>query len=151
MFDKRQLATVLAALRYWQREGLMNGGHEQDIATDGGTVTPLSKEEIDSQCETINRDDLFRYLDLSTGHLSAETRDWLTEATPSYSPCSSITIAQYEYGWFISIPANDESIDDLEVPDDLKSVLRYARNIGCDVVRLDADGIGADGLPVFED
>ncbi|MGA8763805.1 MAG: hypothetical protein WB562_13150 [Candidatus Sulfotelmatobacter sp.] len=52
--DRRELATVLAALRYWQREGLMSGGHEQDIATDAGELEPMKAEEIDALCERLN-------------------------------------------------------------------------------------------------
>lgn len=52
--NPRELATVLAALRYWQREGLMSAGHEQDVATDGGTLQPLSADEIDTLCEELN-------------------------------------------------------------------------------------------------
>lgn len=51
---KRELATILAALRYWQREGLMSGGHEQDIADDGGTLRPMTAEEIDRLCVRLN-------------------------------------------------------------------------------------------------
>ncbi len=53
-FDARQLATVLAALRFWQREGLAAGGHEHDIASDGGALTPLTYDEINALCEEIN-------------------------------------------------------------------------------------------------
>jgi len=53
-FDKRKTATILAALRYWQREGLMSSGHEQDIATDDDTLQSLSRPEIDVLCEQIN-------------------------------------------------------------------------------------------------
>lgn len=52
--DHRQLSTVLAALRFWQREGAMSGGHEQDIADDGGTIEQLTPDEIDTLCEEIN-------------------------------------------------------------------------------------------------
>jgi hypothetical protein len=52
--NNRELATVLAALRYWQREGLMSAGHEQDIATDGDTFEPLNAEDIDALCERLN-------------------------------------------------------------------------------------------------
>src|SRR5688572_19376163 len=31
-----ETATILAASRYWQREGLMSAGHEQEIASDMG-------------------------------------------------------------------------------------------------------------------
>lgn len=51
----RERACVLAALRYWQREGLMSSGGEQDIATSGGGVLePLSEEEIDDLAERLN-------------------------------------------------------------------------------------------------
>lgn len=50
----RELATVLAALRYWQREGLMSSGVEHDIADDGGIWKPLGVEEIDDLCERLN-------------------------------------------------------------------------------------------------
>jgi hypothetical protein len=51
----RDLGTILAALRYWQREGLHSGGAEHDIASDGGGLFPLDAEEIDELCERINR------------------------------------------------------------------------------------------------
>jgi hypothetical protein len=52
--ESRELATVLAALRYWQREGIHSGGHEQDIAADGDTIKPLTADEIDALCERLN-------------------------------------------------------------------------------------------------
>ena len=52
--DERELATILAALRYWQREGLMSFGHEQDIATDGDSINALNAEDIDALCESLN-------------------------------------------------------------------------------------------------
>jgi hypothetical protein len=51
LFTHRETATILAALRYWQREGRMSAGHEQDIAADAGPV--LSAAEIDSLCEKV--------------------------------------------------------------------------------------------------
>ena len=48
-----ELATVLAALRYWQRHRPSNP-ELHDIATDGGTLTPLDAEDIDALCERIN-------------------------------------------------------------------------------------------------
>ena len=55
-----ELCTVLAALRYWQRNGAWKSGRdritvdEYDIASDGGTLTPLDAEEIDDLCERLN-------------------------------------------------------------------------------------------------
>lgn len=54
--NPRAFATVLAALRYWQREGLFSDGAEQDIATDGG-IPPMSADEIDVLCEELNQQD----------------------------------------------------------------------------------------------
>ena len=58
----REFATMLAAIRYWQREGLSSDKYgelatpepENDIATDGGTHEPLDENEIDELCESIN-------------------------------------------------------------------------------------------------
>jgi hypothetical protein len=52
--DDAEHATVLAALRYWQREGLMSSGHEGDIATQGGTMSMMQPNEIDELCERLN-------------------------------------------------------------------------------------------------
>jgi hypothetical protein len=54
--SERETATILAALRYWQREGLMSAGAEQDVASDGERFQALSAEEIDTLCERINCD-----------------------------------------------------------------------------------------------
>ena len=52
----RQLGTVLAALRLWQRK--MKNHLEDpfllDIATDGGILGTLDEREIDELCERLN-------------------------------------------------------------------------------------------------
>lgn len=54
-FDRWELATILAALRYWQREGLRGDPKaELDIASDGQTLTPMTPEEIDRLCARLN-------------------------------------------------------------------------------------------------
>lgn len=64
--DRREFATVLAALRLWQRllpETLTDEQRaarlspEWDIATDGGTLTPLQPDEVDRLCLALNGDD----------------------------------------------------------------------------------------------
>lgn len=54
--DRRELSTALAALRYWQRLAFAQDerGPEDDIASDGGTISILDPEEIDDLCERIN-------------------------------------------------------------------------------------------------
>ena len=52
--DDRQLATILAALRYWQSPGSIGRLQYMDIATGGGTCEPLDEPEIDILCEDLN-------------------------------------------------------------------------------------------------
>lgn len=57
--DGRELATILAALRFHQDENLPAGREIpdqaiKDIATDGGSVKPLDFKEVDRLCERIN-------------------------------------------------------------------------------------------------
>lgn len=52
--DARSVATILAALRFWQRMGLDTGRLEQEIATDSGAFSMMTAAEIDELCETIN-------------------------------------------------------------------------------------------------
>lgn len=58
---RRQTATTLAALRYWQRQlikdqlAILASDEWQQIATDGGKVQPLEAKQIDVLCERINK------------------------------------------------------------------------------------------------
>jgi EAL domain-containing protein (putative c-di-GMP-specific phosphodiesterase class I) len=59
--DHRELATILAALRFHQDENLQGGGPipdkaVEDIATDGGTLKPLDSQEIERLCQRLNLD-----------------------------------------------------------------------------------------------
>ena len=56
---QRELATILAALRFHQEENLQGGLNIptpfiQEIATDGGLFKPLSFEEVASLCQRLN-------------------------------------------------------------------------------------------------
>ena len=53
-FDKREIGTILAALRVWQRTFSTRHLAEYDIATNGGTLKPLAASEVDALCERIN-------------------------------------------------------------------------------------------------
>ncbi|MFC1805485.1 hypothetical protein ACFL09_00705 [Planctomycetota bacterium] len=57
--SKRELATILAALRFHQAENLQSTDEIaddaiRDIATDSGMLEPLSPDEIDELCEQLN-------------------------------------------------------------------------------------------------
>lgn len=55
-FGSSELATVIAALRFWQRQGNIDTVPEWDIATDGGEVSVLDNADIDALCEALNGD-----------------------------------------------------------------------------------------------
>jgi len=50
--NKRETATVLAALRMWQKPH--TNAELESIATDDGTIEQLRSDEIDALCERIN-------------------------------------------------------------------------------------------------
>lgn len=54
--SERERDTILAALRYWQREGLQSDGFERKIAENSrtGDDAALTGDEIDYLCEQIN-------------------------------------------------------------------------------------------------
>lgn len=53
-FTNRETATILAALRFWQREGVGFDYSEDDIASNGGEFDSLDEAEIDALCERVN-------------------------------------------------------------------------------------------------
>ena len=59
--DRRELATILGALRFHQDENLQGTDdipdlQVRDIATDGGTLIALSYDEVDQLCDRLNEE-----------------------------------------------------------------------------------------------
>lgn len=50
----RELATILAALRLWQRHGQTDADPSDDVASDSGRHKVLCSAEIDRLCERLN-------------------------------------------------------------------------------------------------
>ena len=50
----RELATILAALRFWQKTPSDETGDEADISTNGGAFPELTNLEIDHLCRRLN-------------------------------------------------------------------------------------------------
>lgn len=84
---------------------------------------------------------IYKYLDLSTGHITNETANWLDT-----NPEGVIVYSKGGYGWFIHV---SEEFDD-EVPKELVTVLEYARKKKCNWLVLDADGELIDELEHFD-
>lgn len=86
----------------------------------------------------------YTYLDCSTRHISRATLDKLS-AGENYG--AAMTVAPYDYGVFVSVPTEDDDIENL--PEDLAAVLRFTRLRGCLIVRFDADGEVHVDLPGY--
>lgn len=56
--SRRELATLLAALRHYQATGGLTAPGIEDVATGGGEFAPLDQKEIDALCERLNFDDV---------------------------------------------------------------------------------------------
>ena len=66
ILNDHRLATVLAALRLWQRELLRDDGIGADlaaVATDDGLFAMMQPDEIDKLCENLNADDTAQKLE----------------------------------------------------------------------------------------
>jgi hypothetical protein len=86
-------------------------------------------------------------LDLSTGHLSLQTREWLEEP----GNAASVNVTPREHGYFV--PAyNGEDLPDADrFPLDLLHCARYAGANGAAYVLFDTDADRQPGLPWYED
>lgn len=92
-----------------------------------------------------------RFLDVSSGHLSAETWAWLDEQLaddrlrePMNSVAAGIAGGRTRHGWFVY--AAEEAND---YPADLGRVCSHARSRGAEYVLLDCDAIPNQDLPVL--
>lgn len=89
-------------------------------------------------------DNIFTYLDVCNNNLSQDTFDWLSKVTGAQI---GMTVAAYDYGVFVSVPV---SVDEYRrLPEDLETVLAYARNRNCVVVRFDKDADVLAELPNY--
>lgn len=88
------------------------------------------------------------FLDLSTSHLQASTREMWTESFdaehfPAPTWCG-------ETGWLLFVPASNDAWDHVCGPE-LPEIFDRARALGVEYVRFDEGAPVIDALPVFED
>lgn len=92
-----------------------------------------------------------KFLDISTAHLSVETREWLSGFDWSRDgPTGGATA----YGWLIHASDQRETLVGGKMepfPNDLWHVFEYARTVECDYVNFDCDAEIIDELPTFEE
>ncbi len=79
---------------------------------------------------------VYRYLDLSTCHVTREDMDGLQQAV---GDTAAPVIAAYPEGVILYVPDDGYALSDWLSPS-LAKILAYARAQDCYLVRLDADG-----------
>lgn len=96
-----------------------------------------------------------KFLDLSTGHLTEQTREWIDAnlirvpyGAAVFATYGTFALANGEYGWFVYVPTEPAA---LQVPDDLATCIRFAEDQDCDWLLFDTDGGRVDGLAFYED
>lgn len=101
----------------------------------------------------------FTYADVSTCHISKEDRDRLHEFALEevHGGSAPITVAEYQYGFFISVPGEMMDKEELETlreelgfSDALLALMAHCSDKGIHVIRLDADAHASDDLPKFD-
>jgi hypothetical protein len=87
----------------------------------------------------------YGYMDVSTGHITESDKDLLEAGN---DPTGTVLIATYPEGFFLSI-GEEEEIDD-SFSKELHDLISYARQNGCALLRLDADGMSFPDFPTFD-
>lgn len=102
---------------------------------------------------TTENPNIFKLLDLSTGHLPEE----VFENLKSFD---GVTAYKIDYGYLLHVPedvdkhfseyVDDDEPEEYRTPPALLVVLRHARKLGCDYILLDQDGRDDPDLPAYD-
>lgn len=85
------------------------------------------------------------FLDLSTGHLTVETRALLD------SKDAPVPVHRNEHGWLAWVPTDEANLQDtFYYPADLVACFKHARALGCDYILFDCDAERDDALDWLE-
>ncbi|MFS0841301.1 hypothetical protein [Paenibacillus sp. 1P03SA] len=93
---------------------------------------------------------IFKMLDISLGHVTADTVEFLDNCVEEGHPI--VCYEKFIYGFFIVVPAEQEDYDEVlkVIPEDLKRVFELAKAYGCDWINLDTDASIYKSLPFYE-
>lgn len=86
------------------------------------------------------------FLDLSTGHLTLETRRAM--AVTANRSGYNITMAN-EFGWLCYLSEDGAGADAFGA--DMNDCIELAQALGCEFILFDCDGPQSDGLPYYEE
>ena len=120
--------------------------HSFDLndATVDAILSALRRQKSAASTEKEHDPRILNLYELSTAHLTQETRSDLQNQSPAI--CEHIAVYDSEYGWFLTTMINDTS----ELPDDLARCIDYAREKNCCWLHFDSDVEICDALPLYD-
>lgn len=96
-------------------------------------------------------------MELSTANLTRSTMgmlDSILQENRADKLCEwdwpAMTIAPYDFGCFVTVPAQYQINPSAEVPEDLHNILTYASRLGVNLIRFDKDAEADENLPTYD-
>lgn len=90
----------------------------------------------------------YKFVTISTGHVSAETARMLDSTSCTEWPCVGGGYA--DYGWFFYAHDENAGEADQRIPDDLFAVMTWARRNGFSHILLDRDAEQVEDLAWYD-
>jgi hypothetical protein len=92
---------------------------------------------------------IVKMLDVSTGHMTKQDNELLSERQNNGRTYSGYELA--EYGWLLYCTGDlDESWPIADWSPALRKIMAWAKKLGCDYVRFDRDGTEYEDLEHFD-
>lgn len=86
---------------------------------------------------------IYSILDCSTGHLCPATREWMDEGEMP-------VVMGNDYGWLVTTGGIPGDAMTPEAPQDLQTVIDFARSLDLPYIRFDAEADRVEHLPWYE-
>lgn len=109
--------------------------------------------------QRIRKPEIERMLTVSTGHVTKDTLALLEREANGYDDAGITAYGKSGYGYFVYLMEDDNPHQTTDrdgnptygrnVPADLVAMMQYARDMGCQVLCLDADGARVPYLPWY--
>ena len=94
---------------------------------------------------------VYKYMDCSTTHITKEDDKFLDALTDDLSP--DLIVDKYPYGYWMLLMDDahlEEVLHSTTISDNIKGILRKAKELDCIWIRLDADGFEHGDLPKYD-
>ncbi len=98
-----------------------------------------------------------RFLDVTTGHITLNDNNQLAEELPDHHHTPFLICRAYEYGYWIWVPDDEkefaqliENLKEAEYSEALVEIFEKARRLDCDYIVIDQSGPYHDDLEEFE-